>query len=112
MGVLECAHEFYMRKGSGEREGGGQRKCMHKALWYLRSEDLSNLILVCDIRYAVVRAPISQGKAPKWHDVIHLTDKERDVSITALQRGESKALIILMTTLGNRGISETHGQAC
>lgn len=50
---------------------------MQKALGYSRSEDLSNLIFICDIRHAIVSAPISQGKAPKWHDGIHLTNKEK-----------------------------------
>ena len=41
---------------------------------YSRFEDLSNLILVSDIRYAAVAPPISQGKAPKWHGGIHLSE--------------------------------------
>lgn len=65
-----------------------QRKYIHKALRYLRSEDLSNLIFVRDIRHAIVSPPISQGKAPKWHDVIHLTNKEKDISMIAPQRQE------------------------
>lgn len=45
---------------------------LRETVWYLRSEDLSELVLVRDIRDAVVRPPISQGKAPKWHGGIHL----------------------------------------
>lgn len=67
LGILVCAHQYYM----GEEEKGRDR-AVYKALWYLRSEDLSNLIFVSDIRYAIVTPPISQGKAPKWHDGIHL----------------------------------------
>ena len=44
---------------------------------YLRSEDLSNFIFVCDIRHAIVSPPISQGKAPKWHDGIHLRSEHK-----------------------------------
>lgn len=85
MGILVCAHEFYMGEKSKR-----QQRYMHKALWYLRTEDLSNLIFVCDIRHAVVSPPISQGKAPKWHDGIHLRKKEKDISTIALQRGKVK----------------------
>lgn len=49
----------------------------HKSWWYSRSEDLSELIFVCDIRDAIVRPPISQGKAPKWHGSIHLKKQDK-----------------------------------
>lgn len=55
-----------------ERWGERQQRSMHRVLWYSRSKDLSNLIFVRDIRQAIVIPPISQGKAPKWHDGIHL----------------------------------------
>lgn len=64
-----------------------------ETLWYLRSEDLSNLIFVRDIRHAIISPPISQGKAPKWHDGIHLRSRERDISVIALQRAEVKPKI-------------------
>lgn len=92
LGIQECAHEFYM--GEEDRR---QERSMHKALWYSRSEDLSNLIFVCDIRYAIVIPPISQGKAPKWHDGIHLRNKEKYISIIALQRGKVKDELFLTT---------------
>lgn len=57
---------------------------MHESLWYLRSEDLSDLIFVCDVRNAMVRPPISQGKAPEWHGGIHLDSKEECVIINAM----------------------------
>jgi len=41
--------------------------------WYSRSEDLSDVIFVGDVRHFAVAPPISQGKAPKWHGGIHLT---------------------------------------
>lgn len=64
---------------------GGKRQ-RQKDEWYLRSENLSNLIFVRDIRYAIVSTPISQGKAPKWHDGIHLTNRDKERSVAALQR--------------------------
>lgn len=48
--------------------------CMHEFLWYSRSKDLSNFILIRDISGAVVAPPISQGKAAEWHGDIHLEE--------------------------------------
>lgn len=58
-------------------------KPIHKMLWYLRFKDLPKLIFVRDIRYAVIRSPISQGKASKWHHGIHLA-KKRKLSLLLL----------------------------
>lgn len=89
--------------GSGSEE---RQSHPHKSSWYSRSEDLSDLILVRDIRHAVVGPPISQGKAPKWHDSIHLRREDKHKEVTALIIGDE--------TLGSRhkikGFAEQHGK--
>lgn len=62
--------------GSGRES---RKSCIHKSLWYSRSEDLSDLILVRDISGAVVAPPISQGKTAKWHGGIHLRGGDRHI---------------------------------
>lgn len=43
----------------------------------LRFEDLPNLVFVSDLCGAVVSPPVPQGKAPKWHGSIHLSEANR-----------------------------------
>ncbi len=47
-----------------------------------RLEDLSNLVFVSNVWQAVVCPPISQSKAPKWHDSIHLSRGEQAYTYT------------------------------
>lgn len=76
--------------------GNGTVLCMnlYDTQWYSRSEDLSELILVRDIRDAIVRPPISQGKAPKWHGGIHLKKNKKKQQTKTHIWGKAKTTLL------------------